>query len=81
MSTRRNVVDLPVSPANAIVSGGPASILQFRREGMIEALAVATVRELELKVEFHKARKERQGLLRRLILSGRPAIDEAAKPL
>jgi hypothetical protein len=62
------VVALPARPtANAIGLSSQASIVEARsKERLMHALAVACVRELDLKVELYEARRERQALIRRV---------------
>jgi hypothetical protein len=72
MSARRphNVVELPSRPIGYVVGGGEsASIVDATarfRERRCEEFTAVCMREVDLKVELMKARKERQRMIRRI---------------
>jgi hypothetical protein len=99
MSARRprNVVDLPSRPVAYVAgSGETASIIDANVRLMdqrCEAFAAVCFREMELKIDLIKARKERQRMTRQInrlyrmrvqaglaVGPAQPAIDEAGSP-
>jgi hypothetical protein len=69
MSGRRasNVVALPIKPTERLIgSEGTASIVPMRtKENLLDVVAAAIIRELDLKVRYKEAQRERIALIRR----------------